>query len=160
MPIKWKLFRIACILQLIIALYMLLSTIANFVYVISFRSVTECLLFLLVAFLAIFAINLVSNNYPDTPVTGAQKKNFNRLFLANFVFLMFLFAFIFAEIKALNEFAERLNTSTFNLKFSSFLSLIPYILTLIFQFIILYGLFVLRQTLYLNFTKRKFEFEK
>ena len=160
MPLRWTLFRIACILQLVIAVFMFFSTPMHFEYGIYFSDIAKCLLFLLVMLLAIFAINLLNNNYPDKPVIGSQKKNFNRLFLANFFFLAFLFGFIIAEFRSLQELANRANLSITDLEIGFFKIFIGYILILIFQFMILYGLFVLRRLLYLNFTKQKFEFEK
>jgi hypothetical protein len=160
MPLRWKSFRIICILQLVIAVFILFNSAIRVVFDLSFTDIAECILFLLIMLLAIFAINLVNNNYPDTPVTGTQKKNFNRLFLANFIFLAFLFGFIIAEFKSLQDYADGINRSVSDLDFEFFTMLTAYLVTLIFQFVILYGLFVLRRLLYLNFTKQKFEFEK
>src|ERR1041384_8084963 len=106
MPLNWKLYRIVCFLQVGLSAFILFSSMVDFFRVPAFSDVARLLLFLLVLLLAIFAINLVNNNYPDTPVEGSQKKAFNRLFLINFLFLAFFFGFLFAEYRALNRFAE------------------------------------------------------
>ena len=118
------------------------------------------LLFLFIFLLTILAINILNNNYPNVPITGRQKTNFNRLFLINFLFLVFLFAMIFAEYRALNELAKFINRPLFKLPFEVFISVISAVVTLIFQLIILYGLYQLRRELYFNFIKKEFDFEK
>jgi hypothetical protein len=118
------------------------------------------ILFLFIFLLTILAINILNNNYPNVPITGRQKTNFNRLFLINFLFLVFLFAMIFAEYRALNELAKLINRPLFKLPFEMFISVISAVVTLIFQLIILYGLYQLRRELYFNFIKKEFDFEK
>ena len=82
------------------------------------------------------------------------------MFLLNFILLSFLFGFIIAEIRSLGEFADNFGTGVIGLPFSLFVTLLIYIMTLILQLVILYGLYRLRLELYSNFMKRKFEFEK
>jgi cytosine/uracil/thiamine/allantoin permease len=110
--------------------------------------------------LCILAVNLLNNNYPDSPVTGTQKKNFNRLFLLNFVFLVFLFATFFNDTRALRSMMAILHRDISGLPVTALLVAAGDTLMLLFQLIILYGLYVLRRELYFNFYKRKFEFEK
>jgi hypothetical protein len=107
--------------------------------------------------LCILGINLVNNNYPEEPVEGRQKKVFNRLFLLNFILLTFLFGFIIAEIRSLNQFAGDLGTTFFKIPLSLFLMLVVYLAMVIFQLFILYGLYQLRLELHSNFMKRKFD---
>ncbi|MEI9944723.1 MAG: hypothetical protein WDN26_10940 [Chitinophagaceae bacterium] len=159
MSIRWKIFRVVCILQIIAAGYIILSSLIRFFEHALFSNFARMLLFLLIISLAILAVNLLNNNYPDTPVAGKQKRSFNILFLLNFLFLAFLFGFIIAEYRELKEIATLLRRSWLQLPFSFLLPIIVYIITLIFQFIILYGLYLLRRKLYENFMKRKFEFE-
>lgn len=160
MPIRWKLFRVICIFQ------MLASSVLGIMAVIAlFRSVNFYMfivvfLFVLIFLLTILAINILNNNYPDVPVSGKQKKNFNRLYLLNFIFLIFLFGIIFAEYKFLRDLATLIGKSILELPVNLFFSLIGNVVVLIFQFIIFYGLYNLRRELYVNFTKKEFEFEK
>lgn len=159
MPLRWKIFRAICMVQLLFAsLNMLQSLFYLFLYF-SFRSMAGLMLFTAILFLCILGMNLVNNNYPDEPVQGSQKKNFNRLFLLNFLFLSFIFGFIIAEFNSLKQFAGA-ELTFFQLPFTAYIMLINFSLILIFQISILYGLFKLRLELYSNFMNKKFEFEK
>ena len=160
MPLRWKIFRIICIVQLLAASGNILEKLFYVFLNFSFSNIAGLLLFIAVMFLCIMGINLVNNNYPEEPVEGRQKKTFNRLFLLNFVLLTFLFGFIIAEIRSLHQFSANLGTTFFGLPFSLFLTLLVYLVMLIFQLVILFGLYHLRLELYSNFMKRKFEFEK
>jgi hypothetical protein len=110
--------------------------------------------------LTILALNIINNNYPDTPVTGKQKTNFNRLFLLNFLFLVFLFGIIIAEYRELSSVAELFSRTVFQLPFNLYIPFLIHLFILFFQLAILYGLYELRRELYFNFMKKKFEFEK
>jgi len=160
MPLRWKIFRLICIVQLLAAAACGLETLFYFFLHISVRNIAGIFLFGATMLLCILGINIVNNNYPEEPVQGKQKKIFNRLFLLNFILLTFLFGFIIAEIRSLDQFAINIGKSFFEIPVSLFLSLSVYWLMLIFQLIILYGLYRLRLELYSNFMKRKFEFEK
>ena len=160
MPIRWKLFRIVCILQMLSAsVFMIMGTI-RFFETGGFSAFIRIALFLVIFLQTILAVTILNSNYPDVPVTGKQKTNFNRLFLLNFLFLVFLFGIIFAEYRQLNALAELTGKPVFTLPFELFVYLISSLAILIFQFIILYGLYLLRRELYINFMKREFEFEK
>ena len=160
MPTSWKIYRLVCIIQMMIAFYLLFTSLISLFEATLFGDVTRVLVFLLVISLSIFAVSILNNNYPDIPVTGNQKKTFNWLFLFNFLFLAFLFGFIFSEYKALQSFALGLKKNAFQLPFDFLVTFIAYILIVIFQLIILYGLYILRQLLYENFRKQEFEFEQ
>jgi hypothetical protein len=126
----------------------------------SFASFARIILFVFIFLLTILAVNILNNNYPDTPVAGKQKTNFNRLFLLNFLFLVFLFGIIISEYRELNGLTELFSISFLKLPFELFIPILTNVVILIFQFIILYGLYHLRRELYFNFMKREFEFEK
>ena len=159
MKLAWKLYRLVCVLQMTVAAFILLTALFNFFKYPNFGDISKLLLFLLIMLLSIFAVNTLNNNYPDTPITGKQKKTFNRLFLANFLFLAVLFGLIIAEFRAAKALAKLLDLSFSHLPFEALITLFTYLLILISQFIILYGLSELRRLLYVNFMKRKFEFE-
>ena len=160
MPIRWKLFRAICIVQMIAAAINVLDILFIFFRYASWSGLIGLMLFTAILLLTILAVNLLNNNYPDDPVEGKQKKSFNRLFLTNFLFLSFLFGFIIAEFRSLNKLAISLSKGVYSLPLSIFLMLFVYSAMLILQLIILYGLYKLRLELYSNFMKRKFEFEK
>jgi hypothetical protein len=160
MSIGWKIFRIVCVLQMTLAALILFSTLWDFFRFASFNDVFKLLTFLLIMLLSIFAVNTLNNNYPETPITGNQKKNFNRLFLLNFLFLAVLFGLVFAEYRQVSAIARLFDKPILSLRFSFYVMLLGYILSLIFQFVVLYGLYELRSTLYMNFRKKKFDFEE
>ncbi len=146
-------------MQLIAAAASLLDVLFNFFRYASWSGLLGLALFLAMMLLAVLAIHLLNNNYPDNPVEGNQKKNFNRLFLINFLFLAFLFGFIIAEFRSLTHLASSTGKNIFDLPLMTFLMLFIYSGMLIFQLVIFYGLYKLRLELYSNFMKRKFEFE-
>ena len=160
MPARWKLFRIVCILQMLAASAFMIMGLIQFFDGARFSAFISIILFLLIFLQSILAINILNNNYPNVPVTGRQKTNFNRLFLLNFLFLVFLFGMIFAEYRQLNKLAEFINRPVLKLPVEIFASIISDLIILVFQFIILYGLYQLRRELYVNFRKKEFDFEK
>jgi hypothetical protein len=160
MSTGWKIFRLVCVLQMILAAFILFSGLFKFFRYASFAEVFRLLLFLLIMLLSIFAVNTLNNNYPDTPITGNQKRTFNRLFLLNFLFLAVLFGLIIAEYRQVSGIAVLLDRPIIRLRFSYYMMLLSYITVLIFQFVILFGLYDLRRILYINFRKKKFEFER
>jgi hypothetical protein len=131
-----------------------------FVTVSSFAGVARVLVYMLIVSIAVLAINILNNNYPDTPVTGKQKSTFNWLFLLNFLFLAFLFGFIIAEYRSLKELAVLFQKNFISLPAGLLINFIAQFLLLLFQMIMLYGLYSLRRSLYDNFSRQQFEFEK
>lgn len=160
MPVKWKLFRIVCILQMLSSSVFTITALIHLMQAGGFTAFIRMILFLFIFLLTILAIDILHNNYPDAPVTGKQKSRFNRLFLLNFLFLVFLFGIIFAEFRQLNNLSEFISKPVFALPAELFIPIITSIVTLVFQFILLYGLYQLRRELYTNFLKKEFEFER
>ncbi|MBL7738050.1 MAG: hypothetical protein JNK14_02440 [Chitinophagaceae bacterium] len=160
MPVRWIIYRIICIIQLLAASILAITSLINFFQVFTWGELLRTLLFVLIFLLSVLAINILNNNYPDEPVTGKQKTNFNRLFLVNFLFLVFQFGIIFAEYRELALLATFMNRGMIRLPFQLFLPLLTSLIMLVFQLIILYGLYTLRRELYMNFMKKQFEFEK
>lgn len=121
----------------------------------------ETIAFALMSSLAIMALNILGNNYPDKPVAGGQKTIFNWLFLLNFLLLAFLFGLFFAEYGQLKALSGIMSRPLATLPFRFFVPFLAIIMLLIFQFVILYGLYTLRRLLYINFfEKKQFEFEE
>ena len=160
MPVRWIIYRIVCIIQLLAASIVSIISLINFFQVFEIGELLRAFLFVSIFLLAILAINILNSNYPDMPVTGKQKTNFNRIFLVNFLFLVFLFGIIFAEYRELASLAALMSRSRARLPFQLFLPVLISLIMLVFQLIILYGLYVLRRELYMNFMKKQFEFEK
>lgn len=159
MPLRWKLFRTICIVQLLLASFRIMEALFHLFRYASFRSFAALFLFTGIMLLCVLGINLVSNNWPDEPVDGRQKKNFNRLYLVNFFSLSFLVGFIVAEYRSLHDLSLAAGKPLTEFPFSLFIMLILYLTVLVFQLVILYSLYRLRLELYSNFRIRKFEFE-
>src|SRR5215831_1494070 len=121
MPVRWKLFRIVCVVQMLSSSVFTIMALINFFELRRLSAFISILLFLLIFLQTILALNILNNNYPDVPVTGKQKSNFNRLFLLNFLFLVFLFGIIFAELRGLNEVSMLIGKSVFDLPLQFFI---------------------------------------
>lgn len=158
MPLGWKLFGLACILQLLVTAFLaamaFINAIQSGVYYLF-----EAIAFSLMLSLAVLGINILNNNYPETPVFGKQKKIFNWLFLLNFLLLAFLFGLIISDIRELQMIKVLFDKPVFQLPFFTYWSLLIDMFILVFQFIILFGLYSLRRYLYERFSSRQFEFE-
>lgn len=159
MSIGWKLFRILCILQMLATVYFAITSLIDLLQRGSFYFFFQAVVFASASLLAIFALNILNNNYPDTPVAGTQKTIFNWLFLLNFLLLAFLFGLVIAEYREVNLLCELTGKSLFSLPSDLFLLFIIYAIILIFQLIILYCLYMLRRQIYINFRRKKFDFE-
>jgi len=155
----WPTFRIACILQMLLSVYLLLrGTITLFVDLVA-GSVAGFFLYLFAFLLSIFSISLYSTHYPDVPVTGKQKTRFNRLFMINFIFLIVLFAKITVAYQYVSIMKDLFIVGFFSLPFEHYTNLLLHVVLLFFQFLLFYGLYRLRTELYRNFRSKEFEFE-
>ncbi|MBC7948829.1 MAG: hypothetical protein H7Y42_13150 [Chitinophagaceae bacterium] len=157
---KWKIYRIVCILQMLASSIFAIIALIDFLRHANVGDFMRFVLFTSMFLLTILATNILNTNYPDVPVTGRQKTNFNRLFLLNFLFLVFLFGIIFADYRQLAALAELLARPILKLPIELFGSLIINLAILAFQLYILYGLYELRRELYFNFRRKEFEFER
>jgi hypothetical protein len=146
--------------QLLASSVFAIMSLVNLLRVASLGDLLRTVLFAFIFMLTILALNIINNNYPDVPVTGKQKTNFNRLFLLNFLFLVFMFGVLFSDYRELSVMATFTKRSVFKLPFELFIPLLTNLVMLIFQFILLYGLYELRRELYFNFMKKEFEFER
>ncbi len=159
MPIRWVVLRVICSLQIIATFWAGATSLISFFRHFSFSGFAGFVVYLLSLLLALLALQLLSSNYPAQPVMGKQKRYFNTLFILNFLLLTFHFAFFFSELQSLKEFAGIVNRKIVSLPLSLLYDLGIGITILVFQLVILYGLFVLRRLLYSNFTSDTFEFE-
>jgi hypothetical protein len=159
MALKWKFFRIACVVQMIAAsIFAILSLIAVLSYG-DIIAILAVIAYTLIFLLSIFAMSLL-DNLPDKPVEGKQKKTYNRLFLINFILIAFLFAQVFANYRLLISFSTMATVDIWRVPFAAFLPILSSMLILVLQFSILYGLYELRRQLYATFSKKQFEFEE
>jgi len=160
MSAKWKFFGLICVLQLLATAFFSITSFINLLQLGLFYFLLQTIAFVLMTWLTILALNILNNNYPDVPVGGRQKTIFNWLFLLNFLLLAFLFGLVIAEYKNLKALTNLLDRSIFSLPFKWLLPFFIYSIILVFQFIILYGLYAIRIELYRNFMKKQFEFEE
>jgi len=160
MSAKWKFFGLICVLQLLATAFFSITSFINLLQLGLFYFLLQTIAFVLMTWLTILALNILNNNYPDVPVGGRQKTIFNWLFLLNFLLLAFLFGLVIAEYKNLKVLTNLLDRSIFSLHFKWLLPFFIYSIILVFQFIILYGLYAIRIELYRNFMSKQFEFEE
>jgi hypothetical protein len=156
----WKLFHACCYLQLLLtALHCIVSFIGVFQYLHPLHFFLRTIAFGLFFWLAAFGLSIYKKLFPDQPVTGKDKKYFNRLFLINFFLSVFLFALVFSEMKELQIIRRMTGLNYLELPFAFYIQLIAYLLILVFHLLILSGLYNLRLLLDHNFRKKKFDFE-
>jgi len=101
----------------------------------------------------------MNNNYPNIQLEAAQKKGFNRLFLLNIVALLFLFASLFRSWYTLRMLMDR-SKPVIIVPIWYYLEPVIHLLILVFQFLLLYGLILLRRELANYQEEQHFEFEK
>jgi len=159
MPFKWKLLGLVCILQMLVTVFFSISSLIRFFQYGVFILLFQFIAFALMSWLAILAINILNNNYPDKPIAGNQKRIFNWLFLINFLLIAFLFGLVFSEYRNLKSLAQAMKRPVFSLGIESTTGLIINLIMLIFHFTILYALYFLRRIIYQNFIGHQFEFE-
>jgi len=149
--------RIICILQTLIAIVQCFTSLFG-VLMGSFMMLLQAIAFGFIAALPILTFTVYNNNYPDKLIEGRQKKNFNRIFLINFLLIAFLFGFVFRDYRDGILQSRTLGVgSGFDLVF-----FIPFIIsccTLIFHFSILFGLYWLRRQINNTIGSRQFDFE-
>ena len=149
--------RIVCIVQLIAATFQSLMSLIGLIQDGALVFLFQSAAFALIAALPVQVFQIFNNNYPDKPIEGRQKRNFNRLFLINFLLLALLFGFVFYDFQMLYMSGERDFIGGFSSK--SLFDLILSCIMLVFQLVILYGLFWLRSTISANVNRKQFDFE-
>ena len=150
--------RIICIIQVILAVF------HSFVSLIGFFSgqfvfLFQAISFGLIALLPILTLVLINNNFPDRIIAGKQRKNFNRVFLINFLLIAFLFGFFFNDLRNAQAVAKIMATPFFKLGIFVLGNLLISFIMLVFHFFILYGLYWLRSHINYNASRKQFDFE-
>lgn len=89
----WKLFRVICILQLILVAFKGIFAISQLFYSGSILLTLINIIAYTFVFLFVYhGLSMLNYNYPDVPLSLKQKRSFNILFLINFILISFLFA--------------------------------------------------------------------
>lgn len=152
------LLRIVCIIQLILAVFQCFFSLIGLLSG-QFIFLLQAIAFALIALLPIFTFILIGNNFPDKIIAGKQRKNFNRIFLINFLMIAFLFGFFFRDLRHVQAIVKGTDLSIFQLNIFFLGGLIISFIMLLFHFFILYGLYWLRSHINYNATRKQFDFE-
>jgi hypothetical protein len=119
----------------------------------------QAIAFALMALLPIFTFILIGNNFPDKIIAGKRRKNFNRIFLVNFLLIAFLFGFFFKDLRNVRTLAKAFETPFYTLDIFYLGGLLISSIMLVFHFCILYGLYWLRSHINYNASRKQFDFE-
>ncbi len=159
MPLNWQLFRIVCLIQSAMSIYYFFTSMTSLFEQGGLLHFFSLICFGLVATFALFAFTLINSNYPNKPVAGKQKSWFNWLFLLDFLVLAFLFSIFFSTLRDYKHLRTLVPDSLIPSAWKWVLGTTA--LILIFQFIILFGMYSLRRLLFINAYKiKQFEFEE
>ena len=155
--------RIVCIVQILIAVFRCLSSFTGLVLAGEFIFLLQSIAFAFIAILSIMTFNISNIFFPDKLIEGRQKKNFNRIFLINFLLIAFLFGFVFQDFKDYRESVKISHifsdASKYRFPVSYLLSFIISCVMLIFHFSILYGHYWMRRYINNNANRKQFDFE-
>ena len=97
LPLRWKLFRIMCILQMLMIVYPLVYYVIALFGQHFLLALVHIVCYLLILFFLFQGLTLLNDNYPDTPFSPVQKRRYNRLFILNFLLIAFLFSKVVGE---------------------------------------------------------------
>jgi len=147
----WKLFRVVCILQMIVvSLELILSVVGLLGQKFFFINLFSTLIYLVIFIFLYQGLSLINYNYPETPLSPRQKKSFNWLFLLNFLLIAFLFGQIVNEWRTTIPIWKLLSgTGLSDYLFYGYSFLIA-ILLFVFHIIFLGGMYNLRRLIYQN----------
>jgi len=160
---SWKLFRVCCIIQLVlVALLLMLGLRGLFFSLKIVYPITELLCYGVMFLFVYMGLSLLNYNYPDTPLTPRQRRNFNWLFLINFLLIAYLFGQLVSEWKLVVPWITLVKA-----KYSDYLSaltmLVINILVFVLHVVFLGGMFKLRRVIHentMNSWYNQFEEEK
>ena len=150
LTVRWKIFRLLCIFQLLALAYPLVIEIsALFDGRNTLRDLINIICYGIVFLYVCFGLSVLSENYPDTPLTTTQKRRFNVLFLLNFV----LIAFLFSKVVNAWWIVPFLFDSHYSWKGIPFIYVLAIMITLfafLFHLFFLYGMYRLRKQIHSN----------
>jgi len=150
--------RIICLIQIILAVFQCFLSLLNLLSG-EFIFLLQAIAFGFIALLPIFTFTLIGTNFPDKIIAGKQRKNFNRIFLVNFLLIAFLFGFFFKDLRIVKDFANRLAVPVYKLDLFFLGGFLISSIMLVFHFCILYGLYLLRSHINYNASRKQFDFE-
>lgn len=148
----WKLFKLGSILQMINVLFHLVITIPSLIYPGSFLiGLLSTLSYCSIGAFLYLGLSILNNNYPDIPLAPSHKRNFNRLFILNFLAIAILFAELFNKWRnlfplLLGDSYEFDGEEIFLIVLFLFIPLFLFV----FHFVFLVGMYRLRKLLHTN----------
>jgi hypothetical protein len=146
----WKLFRIICIVQLVLVAFQGMLTISGLFgakHII--MGLIELIVYTCVFVFVYNGLSMLNYNYPDIPLSPKQKRSFNLLFLFNFLFIAFLFARV---VNTWDIFFILFEADNLTIK-NWFITIVYYIspwFVFIIHLIFLAGMFKLRRLIHQN----------
>jgi hypothetical protein len=151
MPGRWKVFRIMCVLQVLIAGLCAGYSFFYMLFLPTLFNVLDAFCFTAVGLFAALGISLINRNYPDIPPEGAQKRYFNWLYLINFFLIAYLAAHVYSEKTAVAV-AFLYAANGLGILWL-ILPVIMYFMMFLLQIYILFRMFRLRRELYANYIR-------
>jgi hypothetical protein len=151
LPLRWKFFRIMCLLQVVFAGLNAGYSFFLFLNSMHLGFLVNAMAFTAIALFASMGFSLIHKNYPDEPPVGKQKKRFNILYIINFFLISFIGALIFRQSWIFSMW--RLYYVELRILLWAIAPLAMYVLMFLLQIGILYGMFRLRRELYANYLK-------
>ena len=152
------LLRVICVIELILAVFQCFFSLIGLLSG-QFVFLLQAIAFAFIALLPIFTFTLIGTNFPDKIIAGKQRKNFNRIFLVNFLLIAFLFGFFFKDLGNVQTLAKDLETPFYKLDIFFLGGLLISSIMLVLHFCILYGLYWLRSHINYNASRKQFDFE-
>jgi hypothetical protein len=150
MPLSWRLFRALCIVQLILIALPLVSHVAK---LFSGKNIAAHLIstgcYTLIFIFVYQGVSLMNYNYPDTPLSMAQKRRFNLLYLGNFLLIAFMFSKVVDYWWIANIIVGG-GLIKWNIAFWLLLWFLVAVISFIFHLLFLYGMYSLRKLIYKN----------
>ena len=155
--------RIVCIIQILIAIFQCLFSFTGLVLEGEFILLLQSMASAFIAIFSIITFSISNNYFPDKIIEGRKKKNFNRIFLINFLLISFLFGLVFRDYKDYRNAVKLSHVFTVT---GNYMPLVPYLISLItscamliFHFSILYGHYWMRRYINNNVNYKQFDFE-
>jgi hypothetical protein len=147
---SWKLFRLCCIIQMVlVALQLMLGVSGIFYRKNIIFPITEVLAYGVIFIFVYMGLSILNYNYPDTPLTPKQRRNFNWLFLLNFLLIAYLFGQVVSEWRRVIPWITLIEG-----RFLDYLSLVTMLIMNIIIFVLhlvfLGGMYQLRRVIYQN----------
>lgn len=148
LSLRWKLFRVLCIIQLVVVAYSVMLHAVRLFGGSPWRELINLTSYSLIFVFLCQGLSILSDNYPDTPLTLSQKRRFNLLFLLNFLLIAFLFSKVVNASWVLPFI--RMGSFSGSLLFNLLFLLLQTVCVFIFHLLFLFGMYRLRQLIYQN----------